>query len=471
MSSLPRFSLTVAKSNDGEFSKKNYYDISLSKNKNISIGRSSTNDIMLEDAARIISRVQAELSVRDSVSVNVANLSASTSIYINTFELKPYSSCILQLTDSLMIGDYVIKLTIDEIDLESIEEKLAVDIYSLKPTANLIPEDADIFFDCQISDEILSHAPLQGDIDSLSIDASLNALIKGTNDLPLLDSEGELIVGSTKDRSLLDLSTSVSGAASSSVGVAQNLNYGLEVESLFITPVPVTSKTDKHSEKNNQQKVEQHILSSRIDEKIDAPLELACRQAFSRGLQIDLEKVPMLTPGLFEQLGVVLLHLTAGTVNLMHERAQIKHEMRADVTIIASSGNNPLKFAPDAQSAITHLLGEPMTGFLRAKDAIDDAFDDLLAHQVGLLSGARESVYEVVRNFSPEKIQKYLTVKNVIDSLFPISKKSKLWELYETHYGEVAGSAREDFELRFQRAFAHAYEQEIDRISEARELE
>ena len=50
-----------------------------------------------------------------------------------------------------------------------------------------------------------------------------------------------------------------------------------------------------------------------------------------------------------------------------------------------------------------------------------------------------------------------------------MSKKAKLWELYETHYAEVAGNARDDFELRFQQAFSQAYEQEIDRMCEARE--
>lgn len=194
-----------------------------------------------------------------------------------------------------------------------------------------------------------------------------------------------------------------------------------------------------------------------------------CREALARVLHMDVDKLPAFTPMFFEHLGGILLHLTAGTVNMMHGRAQVKHEMRADVTIIAASGNNPLKFAPDAQAAIAHLLGEPMPGFMRAKEAIDDAFDDLLAHQIGLLSGARAAVYDVVKNFSPEKVQKYLAAKNIIDALLPMSKKAKLWALYETHYAEVAGNAREEFELRFQQAFAQAYEQEIDRMCEARE--
>lgn len=194
-----------------------------------------------------------------------------------------------------------------------------------------------------------------------------------------------------------------------------------------------------------------------------------CREALARVLHMDVNKLPAFTPMFFEHLGGILLHLTAGTVNMMHGRAQVKHEMRADVTIIAASGNNPLKFAPDAQAAIAHLLGEPMPGFMRAKEAIDDAFDDLLAHQIGLLSGARAAVYDVVKNFSPEKVQKYLAAKNIIDALLPMSKKAKLWALYETHYAEVAGNAREEFELRFQQAFAQAYEQEIDRMCEARE--
>ena len=61
------------------------------------------------------------------------------------------------------------------------------------------------------------------------------------------------------------------------------------------------------------------------------------------------------------------------------------------------------------------MIGERIPGFMHSVEAIDDAFDDLLAHQIGLMSGARAAVYEVVKNFSPEKIQKYMIKNNFID--------------------------------------------------------
>ena len=48
----------------------------------------------------------------------------------------------------------------------------------------------------------------------------------------------------------------------------------------------------------------------------------------------------------------------------MAVRAATKHELRAQVTVIQSRNNNPLKFSPDAQAALEQLLQPPVRGFL-----------------------------------------------------------------------------------------------------------
>ncbi len=416
------------------------YSYQLSANENITIGRNSSNHLPLIDPLRVISRVQASVSLKDNVSAWITNVSSSTSIFINEDEVKPGDSLVFSCDDSLLVGDYLLKLSqCDYADIDDLSMHVNVaeaDIF--------IPEEMDF---CLAGDQIENNF-FEGK-SVADIDISLS---------------GKTVSESVILEHLLADNVANADLSSGLLGHAQYDSLP-EINSLFIPPRSTRLQKNNHT-RDSDFPFSGDLLPDGIRSEDDITLE--CRQAFSRALGIDMQKMPAFTPAFYERLGSILLLLTAGTVSMVHERAKIKHEMRADVTIIAASGNNPLKFAPDAQSAITHMLADNMPGFMCAKDAINDVFDDLLAHQIGLLSGARESVYDVVKNFSPERIQKYIAKKNIVDALVPMSKKAKLWELYEVHYAEVAGDAREEFELRFQQAFAQAYELAIDSICEAR---
>lgn len=458
-------------------------------NEKITLGRNGSNNLVLDDPSRVISRVQASLSPKDPSSMHIVNLSASTSIFVNARELLPGERGVLSCNDSLMVGAYVLQLSANNVEDNNLASISSRSFENPAATPGYIPEDAD-FFSANNSG-VSEPTSALGDEYRFVPDGGLLQSESQSTDF-LLDqllakkSAPEFTIGSESGgAAALDLLNDPLSSLLSEKGDQLSLLSGqdhlLEIESPFVVPRPMAIKpadtgTLTSLLVNDSYTVALPVaVSQAVLSPSTAPTEIGlsavdeCRLAFARALQMDLHKLPAFTPAFFEQLGGVLLHLTAGTVNMMHGRAQVKHEMRADVTIIAASGNNPLKFAPDAQSAIAHLLGEPMPGFLRAKEAIDDAVDDLLAHQIGLVSGARAAVYEVMKNFSPEKMQKYLATKNIIDALLPMAKRARLWELYETHYAEVAGSAREEFELRFQQAFAQAYEQEIDKMCAARE--
>lgn len=189
------------------------------------------------------------------------------------------------------------------------------------------------------------------------------------------------------------------------------------------------------------------------------------RAAFARGCGIDVNHVAEFTPQALEVLGRLFAAMTNGTIRLMHGRSSTKHEMRANVTIIATDGNNPLKFAPDSASALMQLLGRGSPAFMPPLRAIDDAFDDLSAHQVGLLAGSRAAMYDVAALLGPDRFLALAGERSGLEAMMPAKHKARLWDLYATGYQEMVGAAREEFENLFQRAFARAYEQEIDRIN------
>lgn len=449
----------------------------------ITIGRSSTNNLVLDDPSRLVSRVQAQLSYRDTSSALINNISNSTGIFVGVTALPPGSSAVVNLSDMVMIGSYALKLeTVNAAINQPIIEP-ASNAAGFSEAVSTIPDDFDFFsVDDAPAEKYISNIASDGlecaEDSNLLLDNldPLNSNSHSLNQQEECLSDKLLRQQSSDPLALLSTESVINSAGSYS------LNESDEIKSLFITPRaihqaaspphPVTAlepELNIMAPTKNRAIKQASAANSVAAVSGSSSLSDVHRQALARGLQIDHNKLPECTPAFFEMLGKVLLHLTAGAVNMMHERAHIKHEMRADVTIIASSGNNPLKFAPDAQSALVHLIGERVPGFMHSVEAIDDAFDDLLAHQIGMMSGARAAVYDVVKDFSPEKIQRYMINKNFIDSFLPMSKKSKLWELYETHYKDVAGNAKDDFESRFQQAFSQAYEQEIDRMCEARE--
>ncbi|WP_374568590.1 type VI secretion system-associated FHA domain protein TagH [Ideonella sp.] len=187
-------------------------------------------------------------------------------------------------------------------------------------------------------------------------------------------------------------------------------------------------------------------------------------QAFCEGAGIRLDPPQGLTPELMRVIGSVLRTAVGGSLQLMAVRAATKHELRAEVTVIQPRNNNPLKFSPDAQSALEQLLQPPVRGFLDGPAAMDDAMHDLIGHAIGSMAGTRAALEGVLRRFSPTELENKLVARSVLDSVLPINRKAKLWELYLQHFEAIRDEAQDDFHTLFGKAFLSAYEQQLERL-------
>jgi FHA domain-containing protein len=105
-----------------------------------------------------------------------------------------------------------------------------------------------------------------------------------------------------------------------------------------------------------------------------------------------------------------------------------------------------------------------MPGFMRADVAMRDAFDDLRAHEVGVIAGTRAALTEVLGKFDPAILADKLTRGSMLESLIPSARKAKLWDLYLERYLQIRREAEDDFQSIFGRAFVQAYERETARI-------
>ena len=186
--------------------------------------------------------------------------------------------------------------------------------------------------------------------------------------------------------------------------------------------------------------------------------------AFCEGAGIRVETPQGLSPDQMRLLGKVMIEAIEGTLRLMAVRATAKTELRAEVTTIRSRNNNPLKFSPNAQAALEQLLRPPLRGFMAGPPAMRDAMHDLVGHSIGTMAGMRAALAGVLTRFEPEALERKLVGKSVIDSLLPMNRKAKLWDLYLEHFGSIRDDAQEDFHNLFGAAFVAAYEDQLDRL-------
>ncbi|WP_431257421.1 type VI secretion system-associated FHA domain protein TagH [Roseateles chitinivorans] len=190
-------------------------------------------------------------------------------------------------------------------------------------------------------------------------------------------------------------------------------------------------------------------------------------QAFCEGAGIRMAAPPQgLNPDLMRVIGSLLNASVDGALRMMAVRAATKHELRAQVTVIRSRENNPLKFSPDAQSALEQLLQPPVRGFLPGPAAMQDAMRDLVGHTIGTMAGTRAALEGVLTRFQPKALEAKLTSRSVLDSVLAMNRKAKLWELYLQHFESIRDEAQEDFHTLFGKAFLEAYEDQLERLSQ-----
>ncbi len=192
----------------------------------------------------------------------------------------------------------------------------------------------------------------------------------------------------------------------------------------------------------------------------DGELLSALQEGLGAG---DLRMGPM-TPELLRLVGQLLRESTKGTVELLAARAALKREVRADVTTILANSNNSLKFSPTVEVALQYMLGPKVGGFLSPVESMRDAYDDLRAHQLGVMAGVKAALTGVVQRFDPAEVERKLSATSARASLIPSSRKARLWEMFEEIYKDMASEAEEDFNALFGDTFLKAYQQYIDQL-------
>jgi FHA domain-containing protein len=241
-----------------------------------------------------------------------------------------------------------------------------------------------------------------------------------------------------------------------------DVNHALPLIETKPSPKVVSPKGRAKAKKSLRKKEQLDAVSEEArDIASDSEVLLA---SFLEGLQQPTLTVPHdLTPEFMRQLGAIIYTSVHGTMDLMMARTLIKREVKADQTMISPEKNNPLKFLPSSEAALIQMFGSKIPGFMPPIDALEDAYRDLRAHQVGVIVGMRAALLELIRRFDPDALLEKYEVKTS-NALLPIIKKAKMWDFFMEHFGKMLKEAEEDFQKLFGEAFLKAYEAEIKRL-------
>lgn len=186
----------------------------------------------------------------------------------------------------------------------------------------------------------------------------------------------------------------------------------------------------------------------------------ALASAFLEGAGIAPDRAKVsITPEFMRGFGEALRTAVQGSIDLLSARSEIKREFRADVTIIASGANNPLKFLPTADGVMLQLTGQTFPGFMKPVPAMKEAYKDLAVHQVALMAGIRAAYAEATARLNPVEVEKSAASStSVMSKISSVHRKAALWDDYQQRYESIRRHAEDDLMAFSGKTFVEAYE-------------
>jgi FHA domain-containing protein/type VI secretion system protein len=182
----------------------------------------------------------------------------------------------------------------------------------------------------------------------------------------------------------------------------------------------------------------------------------------------ELEERALANAEFMQCVGELLRESVAGLLKALVARALTKRELRVDMTMLATTENNPLKFCPDAFEALTHLLApRARSGYLPPLRAVREAYEDLQAHNLAVMAGMRAALLGVLQRFDPGQLENRLASHPLLDKLLPQNRKARMWDMVAEQHGALVREAQDEFDRIFGRAFRAAYEEQLQKLRAA----
>jgi predicted component of type VI protein secretion system len=165
------------------------------------------------------------------------------------------------------------------------------------------------------------------------------------------------------------------------------------------------------------------------------------------------------------EAGQIMRAVVETLMVLLQARSEVKRELRADDrTMLAARDNNPLKMMTDSGDALRYLFdpNERRSGFLAPVQAIEDAANDLRAHELALVAGMRAAVIGAIKRFEPEGFEK-VAAKSA--GMLKMNMAGKSWETFVEFYRKLDRDMADSIDKVFLRDFLKAYTEQVRRLT------
>ncbi|MBN3787887.1 type VI secretion system-associated FHA domain protein TagH [Burkholderia sp. Ac-20353] len=453
------------------------------------IGRASDNHLVLHDDTRQISRLQALLQVGDDACL-LRNLSSVSTIEVNRVPIGYAQEQRLNSGDIIRIGPYVLRAERD--DAAALERTVDVDVEATTAaSATTIPPHTDAtgtghrlwgrlhdrFGRGKAAFETGSLASSRANERPAERVAARPAGKSAEWPRGTPPDHPDAPAAAPRDLNQLstdplDLFMQPAGSVDSPRGTADPAPSSTQADHapdwtqhVRVQPAAASAGTppDANDATQSAAPFAEPFAESSATRATEPATPDALLRAFFEGAGLDAAADPHRWSA--EQLYIAgqLLGLFAnGTVELLSSRSILKREVKAHMTMLLDRENNPLKMLPDGGAVLRQMFGLPLPGFMSPQSAVHDAFQDLHAHQIGMVAGMRAALMDLLTRFSPQRLRERDTAPRWYEKRLPVLYKARMWDRYAATHRDTVFAIEDDFASVFGKAFLAAYDAEVE---------
>jgi|SRR6056297_1103248 len=159
------------------------------------------------------------------------------------------------------------------------------------------------------------------------------------------------------------------------------------------------------------------------------------------------------------EIGRALHALSEELSTLLQARAVARRSVRSgQVTMIGREDNNPLKFMPTPDQALSAMFGPPRPGFQRGGEAIRAAFSDVKRHQYATHAAIQPALARLLEDLAPETIEARVKTSGLLQN-----RRAKAWDTFVERWDAKAQSHENGMLDVFLAYFAEAYDRQNER--------
>jgi type VI secretion system FHA domain protein len=156
------------------------------------------------------------------------------------------------------------------------------------------------------------------------------------------------------------------------------------------------------------------------------------------------------------EIGRALSVLGEELSGLLQARAVARRSVRSgQVTMIGREDNNPLKFMPTPEQALSAMFGPPRPGFQRGSTAIRAAFADIKRHQYATHAAIQPALARLLDDLAPETIEARVKTSGLLSN-----RRARAWETFVERWDAKAQAHENGMLDVFLTYFAEAYDKE-----------